>query len=110
MISNVPASDSAKMDIVPSPIVIFTKHDANLAARQCPIVEQKNHVNVVIVTTSIRTDQVIRLCCNFLVTHHAQNIDTGESKVVGSWEVKDVPVIQNGERHQFTVRWPEESR
>lgn len=108
MIENATQSEAQKMDIVPSPIVVFTKHDANLAARSCPIVEEFDHVNVIIVASSITADQVIARVADLLVTHHAQSKRTKETKVVGSWLVRDIPVKQRAELHQFDLAWPED--
>lgn len=110
MIENVTpfTSDAGKMSIVPSPLVIFTKQDAIRAASQAPVRELPDHENAVIVMSMITPEGVIQGTASFIVTHHAQSYRTKKQSVVGSWEVKNVPVIRGGELHHFNVNWPQE--
>ncbi len=107
--SPTPVFEAGNMSIVPSPIVIFTRDDAIRAARQAPIKELTDHENAVIVMSSISPEGVISRRANFVVTHHVQS-RKGKQKmrVMGSWEVKGVPVTRGQELHIFNVAWPKE--
>lgn len=108
MIDNATISDAGKMQIVPSPIVIFTKNDAIRAARQAPVKELPDHENAVIVMSSITAEGVITRRASLVVTHHAQSHRTKKMRVMGSWEVKGIPVERCEELHQFKIVWPAE--
>lgn len=100
-------SDAAKMSIVPSPIVVYTRDDAIRAARQAPVKELPDHENAVIVMSSITPEGVITRHASFIVTHHAQSHRTKKMRVIGSWEVKGIPVLRSPDHlHIFNVAWP----
>jgi len=100
-------SDAGKMQIVPSPIVVFTRDDAIRAARTAPIKELPDHENAIIVMTAISPEGVITRKASFIVTHHAQSHRTKKMRVMGSWEVKGIPVLRSPDHlHIFNVAWP----
>ena len=102
-------SDAGKMDIVPSPIVSYSKQDVIRAARSCPIRELEDCVNVVVVMSAITAEGVLTRRANLVVTHHTQHKETKEQNVEGSWEVKGIPVTVGDEPHLFTIAWPPEA-
>lgn len=98
---------SPSIDIIPSPVIVFTQIDAQRAVAKAPIILMPDYENVAAVIAVTTPPILMEKCCLFIVTHHAKSKRTGKTRVMGSWQIK-LPLQPTEEMHVFRLAWPTE--
>ena len=98
-------------ELVPTPVVVFTKKDAERAAEICPINPVKDHENLIAVTVILPPEELAKGRCMMIVTHHTRGMRNGKPKdrVRGSWKIPlPIKLHNKDDRHVFEVMDKEE--
>ena len=98
-------------ELVPTPVIVFSKKDAERAAEICPIKPVKDHENLIAVTVILPPEELSKGRCIMIVTHHTQGMRNGKpkSRVRGSWQIPlPIKLHNKDDRHVFEVMSREE--
>ena len=99
-------------ELVPSPVVVFTKKDAEAVAEMCPIKVRDDAENLIAVTVMTNSEALSKGQAIMIITHHTQQFSNGKpkSKVRGSWQVAvPIKLHNKDDRHVFEVINKEEA-
>lgn len=95
--------EEPQLTIVPSPVIIFSKDEADKIVENAPIEPKHGHENIVSVMATANAESIALGFAIFIITHWAKLPKKPNPKTVGSWQVK-IPIRPaNNDRHMFRV-------